>query len=445
MNIGKYFGTDGIRGKVGEFPITPDFFLKFGFILGNLLFRHSRKKVIVGIDTRKSSFALEAALNSGLSTSGVSVISLGRISTPAVGYLTKLLKLELGIIISASHNLFQDNGIKLFFKNGVKISSKLKKIENSLGKPFSFKNLSNFSSIKRAYSIHKKYITFCKSLFPRCFSLKNFKIVLDCANGSTYKIAPKIFRDFGARLRVIFASPNGYNINKNCGSVNTNNLKNIVLLEKADFGLALDGDGDRVIMIDHLGNKVDGDKILYILAKFYLFRHFKKEGVVVTKMSNRGLLIGLKKLGIPFAISKVGDVNVIKKLKDKNWRFGAESSGHVIMLDKLPFCDGIVTSLQIIKIMIDYRMNLFELCSEIRFFPFVMINIKFERQNYLLKYEKIRILIFKYQNILSKFGRIYLRESGTETCFRIIVEDEDKNVVKYISDQIKEKVKHIGI
>ncbi|XBC40593.1 MAG: phosphoglucosamine mutase [Buchnera aphidicola (Nurudea yanoniella)] len=438
MNFIKYFGTDGIRGKVGKFPITPDFFFKLGFVIGCLFFKEHKKKVIVGIDTRKSSFILELALNSGLSASGVSVISTGSIPTPAIGYLTGFFNLELGIVISASHNLFQDNGIKFFLKNGIKLSSRIeKKIENALNKPISFQNVLYSASVIRIFHAQRQYIIFCKSVFPKYFNLRNFKIVLDCANGSTYKIAPEIFKDFGANLIIISASPDGYNINKNCGSVYINNLKNLVLSEKADVGLALDGDGDRMIMVDHLGNKVDGDKILYILAKFCLHRESKQEGVVTTIMSNRGLLIELKKLGIPFFVSNVGDVNIIKKLREKNWRFGAESSGHVAMLDKSFCCDGIITSLKIMEVMMDYNMSLFQLCSGVKFFPQKIINIDFEKRDYFFKYRAMQFLISKYKGMLSKFGRIYFRRSGTEECFRIIVEDENEKIVNYISDKIK--------
>ncbi|XBC44195.1 MAG: phosphoglucosamine mutase [Buchnera aphidicola (Schlechtendalia peitan)] len=438
MSVTKYFGTDGIRGRVSIFPITPSFFFKFGVIIGRLLFKNSFKRVIVGTDTRISSYMLELALNSGLSASGVLVMSVGIISTPAIGYLTRSLNLEVGIVISASHNLFWDNGIKLFVKGGKKASSILeKRIEKELDKPMFHKYTTHFSEIKKISFAHKKYINFCKSTLPSNFSLRNFKIVLDCANGSTYKIAPKIFRDFGANLIVTATSPNGYNINKNCGVVDIEHLKRLVLSKKADIGLAFDGDGDRIIMIDHFGNTVNGDHILYILAKFYLYRKNKQEGVVGTVMSNNGLLIALKKLGIPFIKTKVGDKNIIKKLKEKNWTLGAESSGHVIMMNKSSICDGVITSLQIIKVMIATHSSLFQLYSGIKLFPQEIVNINFSNKNSIYKYKKIQYTFLKYKNMLGKFGKILLRKSGTESCFRVIVEHKNSNVVTFISNKFK--------
>ncbi|XBC38012.1 MAG: phosphoglucosamine mutase [Buchnera aphidicola (Floraphis meitanensis)] len=444
MNVKKYFGTDGIRGKVGIFPITPDFFLKFGFVIGRLLFKNNSKKVIVGTDTRISNCMLESALNSGLSASGISVISIGIISTPAIGYLTRLLKLEVGIVISASHNSFKDNGIKLFLKKGVKLSIILEKeIERELEKPTFFCNISHSASIKKDKNIYKEYIKFCKSTIPFYFNLKSFKIVLDCANGATYRIAPKIFRDLGANLVTISVVPNGYNINKNCGSTNISNLKLRVLSEKADIGLAFDGDGDRVIMVDHLGNKVNGDQMLYVLAKFYLYHKIHNEGVVGTVMSNNGLLVALKKIGIPFIKTNVGDRNIIRKLQKKQWRLGAESSGHVIILDMSPIVDGIITGLQIIKVMLNTQMSLFQLCSEINLFPQVIINVDAGRKNDFDKYRKIQTILPKYKNMLGEFGRIFLRKSGTESCFRILVEDQNKSIVTFISNNLKKHLNYM--
>ncbi|XBC37499.1 MAG: phosphoglucosamine mutase [Buchnera aphidicola (Meitanaphis microgallis)] len=439
MNFEKCFGTDGIRGRVGKFPITPEFFLKFGVIIGQLLFKSSCKKVVVGIDTRISSYMLESALNSGFSSAGVVVISVGIIPTPAIGYLIKLLKLEVGIMISASHNLFRDNGIKLFLKDGIKASVILeKKLEKEFKKPISYLNMVHVASKEIIYCAHDaKYIKFCKSTLSKNFSLKRFKIVLDCANGSTYKVAPRIFRDLKANLIVIFASPNGYNINKRCGSTDISNLKKMVLFEQADIGLAFDGDGDRVIMVDHLGNKVDGDQILYILAKFNLcHKASKKEGVVGTVMSNNGLLIALKELNVPFVKVDVGDKNIIKKLKEKKWRFGAESSGHVIILNKSSVCDGIITSLQVIEIMIKTNMNLYQLCSGIILLPQKIVNICFDKANSSIKYKKIKVEISKYKNMLGRFGRMFIRRSGTELCFRIMIEDRNYSIVQFIFSKL---------
>lgn len=438
MNFKRYFGTDGIRGRVGKCPITPHFFLKLGIVIGKILFKNDFKRTIVGVDTRISSRMLESALNAGLSYSGILVMSTGIISTPAIGYLTKLLKLEVGIVISASHNFFEDNGIKLFLKGGVKLPISLERdIEKALRKPISFWDISHVSSITRISNAHLEYIKFCKSLFPINFNLKNFKIVLDCANGSTYKIAPKIFKHFSANLITTATCPDGYNINKSCGSMDVRNLQKIVLSEQADVGLALDGDGDRIIMIDHLGNKIDGDQILYILAKFYLYYQKKTEGVVGTIMSNNGLLVALKKLNVPFIKVDVGDKNIIQKLRQKKWRFGAENSGHIVILDSSPVCDGIIASLQILKVMMNTRTSLFQLCSEIKLLPRIIINVYFDKKNICIKYKKIKVLFFNYVSMLGPLGRIFFRKSGTEQCFRVIIEDENESIVTFISDQFK--------
>ncbi|MBK4765295.1 MAG: phosphoglucosamine mutase, partial [Pantoea sp. Brub] len=308
MSNCKYFGTDGIRGTVGEPPITPDFVLKLGWASGKVLSRHGSKKIIIGKDTRISGYMLESALEAGLSAAGLSAAFTGPMPTPAIAYLTRTFRAEAGIVISASHNPFHDNGIKFFSSEGIKLPDNVEKaIELEIEKPISCVHSTYLGRASRIVDAAGRYIEFCKSTFPNQLNLNNLKIVVDCANGATYHIAPKVLSELGANVITIAAKPNGININENCGVTNIKYLQKIVLSEKADIGLAYDGDGDRVIMIDHLGNKVNGDQILYIIAYEDLRMGNLKGGVVGTLMSNMGLELAFKKLGIPFVRAEVGD------------------------------------------------------------------------------------------------------------------------------------------
>ncbi|AAO27063.1 putative phosphoglucosamine mutase [Buchnera aphidicola str. Bp (Baizongia pistaciae)] len=419
----KYFGTDGIRGVVGKTPITADFFFKLGAVIGKILYFYDVKKIIIGRDTRLSSYMLEEALQFGLSLVGVSVISVGVLPTPAISYFTKLFNLEVGVVISASHNQFRDNGIKFFVKNGVKLSAKFeRRIEKQLNKTIILKQFVDLGHISYKRALQQKYINFCISTLPNNFRLNNFKIVLDCANGSTYELAPIIFRELGANVVLMSAAPNGLNINDKCGTTDLQEIQRLVLSEKADLGISFDGDGDRVIMIDHFGNSVNGDQILYILAKNYKKNKKLRGGVVGTKMSNGGLSLALSKIGIPFITVNIGDRYIFKKLKEKQWRLGAESSGHVILLDYAPVGDGIITSLQILKIIFDENSTLKSLCSDIHMLPQIIINIKNNIDISFLKNFKIQSVLSKYKDFLGKYSRIMLRLSGTEKCIRIMIE-----------------------
>lgn len=389
------------------------------------MFFRNLKKIILGRDTRISGYMLQSSFQSGLFLSGVSVISAGIIPTPAISYFTRLFNLEVGVIISASHNQFMDNGIKFFIKDGIKLSIQLeKKIEQELSrKKFQKKSL-YLSYISHVNNLKQQYINFCKSTLPHNFSLRKIKIVLDCANGSTFIVAPKIFRDLDANVIPIFISPNGYNINKKCGAVDVRVLQKAVLLEKADLGIAFDGDGDRVIMIDHVGNKVNGDQILYILAKYYHENERLKGGVVSTHMSNGGLFLALKKIGIPLITVNVGDRCVIEKLQEKKWVLGAESSGHIVLLDYLPVCDGIIASLQILKIILNKNSSLQRLCIDVKLLPQIIINITEYKDINFLKNFKIQSVLSTHQDFLGKYSRVILRLSGTEKCIRIMVEGD---------------------
>ncbi|MGL5501371.1 MAG: phosphoglucosamine mutase, partial [Plesiomonas shigelloides] len=331
MSKRKYFGTDGIRGTVGQAPITPDFVLKLGWAAGKVLARHGSRKVLIGKDTRISGYMLESALEAGLAAAGLSAAFTGPMPTPAVAYLTRTFRAEAGIVISASHNPYDDNGIKFFSIDGTKLPDEVEEaIEAEMEKPLTCVSSAELGRASRITDAAGRYIEFCKSCFPNALSLSGLKIVVDCANGATYHIAPNVLRELGAEVITIGCEPDGMNINEKCGATDTKALQARVLAEKADVGMALDGDGDRLMMVDHLGNVVDGDQILYIMAREALRSGNLKGGAVGTLMSNMGLEIALKQLGIPFSRAKVGDRYVLEMMLEKGWRLGAENSGHVI-------------------------------------------------------------------------------------------------------------------
>lgn len=439
-----YFGTDGIRGKIGKKPITPDFILKLGWAAGKILAKNGSRKIIIGTDTRISSCILKSALEAGISSAGASAVFIGIMPTPGVAYLTRIFFAEAGIVISASHNSFHYNGIKFFSIKGVKISDHLEKsIELTMKKKISCVNsfqLGKKIKIKNAESL---YINFCKSKFSENLNLKRLKIVLDCAHGSTYNIAPTVLKDLGAHVIKINCNPNGININQNCGTTDTRMLISKVLLEQADLGIAFDGDGDRILMVDHLGNIVNGDHILYIIAKDKLYKKKNCCGVVGTIMSNIGLEIALNKLGIPFIRTKIGDKYILKKLKEKNWIFGAENCGHVILLNKSTTGDAIIACLQVLNIMIKNHMSLNYLCKDINFFPQSIINVKFNIKKNPLENNIVKKVVHYVKNKLSGHGRVLIRKSGTEPFIRIMVEGEDKKQVFFLAKYIANVIKSI--
>ncbi|QCI16049.1 phosphoglucosamine mutase [Buchnera aphidicola] len=442
MTFLQYFKTDGIRGKLGKNPITPNFLLKLGWAIGTVLGKNKTKKIILGRDTRISGCMLQSILEFGILSTGSSTLLADCIPTSAVSFFTKFLNASAGIVISGSHNLFYDNGIKIFYKNGIKLTKKIEfSIEKEIKKNFSYSDSINFGSSNKILDPEHKYIEFCKNTFPKHLNLSNFTIVLDCANGSTFNVAPKIFQDLGAKVITVSITPNGVNINKNSGSTNTLTLKKLVLLEKADIGLAFDGDGDRVIMIDHLGNEINGDQIIYIIAKEYENLNKLKGGVVGTSMTNMGVIIGLKNLGIPFYAAEIGDRNVYKKMIKKKSIIGAEQSGHIILLDKHSTGDGIIASLEILLIMLNNNMSLYYLSNQIKLFPQVVLNVFLKRDTNLEKSSIIKKIIFKSKNILGKNSRILLRKSGTEPYIRIMVEGENYIKVHKIAYDIADSVK----
>ena len=444
MSNRKYFGTDGIRGKVGEAPITPDFVLKLGWAAGKVLARHGSRKVLIGKDTRISGYMLESALEAGLAAAGLSAACTGPMPTPAIAYLTRTFRAEAGIVISASHNPFDDNGIKFFSAEGTKLPDEVEEaIELEMEKPLTCVESAELGRASRIVDAAGRYIEFCKGSFPSELSLNGLKIVVDCANGATYHIAPNVLRELGATVIAIATQPDGMNINKECGATDLRMLQQRVLAEKADIGLAYDGDGDRIMMVDHLGEKVDGDQILYIIAREGLRQGQLRGGVVGTLMSNMGLELALKQLGIPFARAKVGDRYVLEKMQEKNWRLGAENSGHVILLDKTTTGDGIVASLQVLTAMVRNHMSLHDLCSGMKMLPQVLVNVRFSGTGDPLEDEAVKSVTAEVEKTLSGRGRVLLRKSGTEPLIRVMVEGENEAQVTELAHRIAEQVKAV--
>lgn len=441
----KYFGTDGIRGKVGEHPITPDFVLKLGWAAGKVLARHGSRKIIIGKDTRISGYMLESALEAGLAAAGLSASFTGPMPTPAVAYLTRTFRAEAGIVISASHNPFDDNGIKFFSIDGTKLPDAVEEaIEAEMEKPLTCVTSAELGKASRINDAAGRYIEFCKGGFPSELSLSSLKIVVDCANGATYHIAPSVLRELGATVITIGCEPDGMNINEKCGATDVQALQERVLAEKADLGIAFDGDGDRVIMVDHLGNRVDGDQIMYIIAREALRKGQLKGGVVGTLMSNMGLELALKQLGIPFARAKVGDRYVLEKMNELDWTIGAENSGHVILLDKTTTGDGIVAGLQVLAAVVRNQMSLHDLCSGMRLLPQILVNVRFSGKHDPLATEDVKQATLEAEEALAGRGRVLLRKSGTEPLIRVMVEGEDEQQVLALANRIADAVKAAG-
>ena len=442
MSNRKYFGTDGIRGKVGEYPITPDFALKLGWAAGRVLAKDGVKKVIIGKDTRISGYMLESALEAGFASAGVAAAFTGPMPTPAIAYLTRTFRADAGVVISASHNPFYDNGIKFFSNEGRKLDDAIElEIEAQLEKEIDCVESKQLGRASRITDAAGRYIEFCKSTFDHDLSLSGLKIVVDCANGATYHIAPKVLRELGAKVIKIGCDPDGVNINENCGATDVKALTEQVINEKADLGFALDGDGDRIIMVDHKGNKIDGDLIIYIIAREALRQGQLKGGVVGTLMSNMGLEIALKNLGIPFVRAKVGDRYVLEMLVEKNWRLGAENSGHVLLLDKTTTGDGIVAGLQVLAAMVRNNMSLADLCSGMTMLPQILINVRFSGKHDPLTNPEVKSAIEQAEQQLVNNGRVLIRKSGTEPLIRVMVEGSNQSQVQQLAEQIANAVK----
>lgn len=438
----KYFGTDGVRGKVGTYPITPDFALKLGWAAGKVLASQGSKMVLIGKDTRISGYMLESALEAGLAAAGLSAAFTGPMPTPAIAYLTRTFRAEAGIVISASHNPYYDNGIKFFSAKGTKLPDEIEEaIEAMLEQPMDCVESAELGKASRINDAAGRYIEFCKGTFPAHLGLEGYKIVVDCANGATYHIAPNVLRELGAEVIEIGTDPNGLNINEKCGATDVTTLQAKVVEMKADVGLAYDGDGDRIMMVDHLGNKVDGDQILFIIAREALRSGQLKGGIVGTLMSNMSLEIALKMLGVPFLRANVGDRYVLEKMVENDWTLGGENSGHIIIADKNTTGDGIVASLAVLAAMAQHKLSLNELASAVKLFPQVLINVRFAGGDNPLESDAVKSVAADVEKRLEGKGRILLRKSGTEPLIRVMVECQDATLAQQCAEEIAEAVK----
>ncbi|MCH7815782.1 MAG: phosphoglucosamine mutase [Proteobacteria bacterium] len=439
----KYFGTDGIRGTVGTPPITPDFMLKLGWAAGKVFARegNGHNKILIGKDTRISGYMFEAALEAGVTAAGVNISLLGPMPTPAVAYLTRTLRAQAGIVISASHNSFEDNGIKFFSSEGTKLADEVEyAIEEQLAKTVSTVTSQSLGKATRINDAAGRYIEFCKSTVGSSLKFNGLKIVVDCAHGSTYHIAPNVFEELGAKVKAIGVSPDGLNINEHSGSTSPQILAETVLAEQADLGIAFDGDGDRLIMVNHLGNIVDGDEILYVIARDRRRQNIDFGGVVGTQMSNLGLELALDALDVPFVRSAVGDRYVMKEMLARGWNLGGESSGHIICLDVTTTGDGIVSALQALAAIVNSEQPLADLTSKMRKLPQSMINVKIGTAVDIATNNNIQSAVTDVESQLGKNGRVLLRPSGTEPVLRVMVEGEDLDLVDRLAQELSEVV-----
>ncbi|OAI18794.1 phosphoglucosamine mutase [Methylomonas lenta] len=438
----KYFGTDGIRGKVGDYPITADFMLKLGWATGRVFAKEGSGFVIVGKDTRISGYMFESALEAGLSAAGVDTRMLGPMPTPGVAYLTRTLRAKAGIVISASHNPYYDNGIKFFSVNGTKLPDDLEhQIEQYIDAPMTTVESAKLGKAKRIGDAAGRYIEFCKSTVPPHLDFKGMRIVIDCANGATYHIAPHVFSEVGAEVVTIGADPDGLNINDECGATSPEALAAKVWEYRADLGIALDGDGDRIIMVDHKGEIVDGDELIYIIAKSRLEEGKLHGPVVGTLMTNLGMEHGLKALGVQLFRANVGDRYVMELLAEKKGMLGGEGSGHIICLDKTTTGDGIVSALQVLAEMQRTGKSLHELKSGMKKYPQVLINIRTEIKVKLDEIESIKKAVEAVEKKLGDKGRVLLRSSGTEPLVRVMVEGVNEDDVNKYANQLANDVR----
>lgn len=441
MTERKYFGTDGIRGEVGQFPITPEFVLKLGWAAGKVFAQAGRGKVLIGKDTRISGYMFESALESGLSAAGVSVGLLGPMPTPAIAYLTRTFYAQAGIVISASHNPYHDNGIKFFSAEGTKLPDAVElEIESFLEKEMTTVASAQLGKATRVVDAPGRYIEFCKSTVPYGMNFNGLRIVVDCADGATYNIAPKVFSELGADVLEIGVSPDGLNINENSGSTKPALLQKIVLAEKADLGIAFDGDGDRLIMVDSEGDVIDGDEILFMIARAYHQSGCLNGGVVGTVMSNLGLELAFADLKIPFVRTSVGDRYVVEELRRLNWCLGGESSGHIVCRDVTSTGDGIVSALQVLVAMQQRGESLRECKNGMHKCPQRMINVKMTERKNVVDLPIVQQAVKAAEVQLAGKGRVLLRASGTEPLVRVMVEGEDEKLVESVVNTLAEVV-----
>ena len=426
----KYFGTDGIRGEVGSDTINPEFVLKLGWAVGQVLAQKGKRKVVIGKDTRISGYMFESALQAGLSAAGVNVRLLGPMPTPAIAYLTRTLHASAGIVISASHNAHQDNGIKFFSAEGTKLPDAVEEeIEKKIDEKMTTVDSSQLGKALRIGDAGGRYIEYCKSTVPMDLELRGLKIVVDCAHGATYFVGPSVLKELGAEVLAMGVKPDGLNINKDCGSTSPAMLKEEVINRKADLGIGFDGDGDRLVMVDEKGEILDGDELIFIIAQSRKRTGQLKGGVVGTVMSNLGMEIALKENGIEFDRAKVGDRYVIEKLKENGWLIGGESSGHIICLDKSTTGDGIVSALQVLEAMKATNKSLHELKIGMNKYPQTMINVRIKEKVDVDANSVIQKAVAEAEASLADSGRVLLRPSGTEPLIRVMVEGKDADVV----------------
>ncbi|RKG41676.1 MULTISPECIES: phosphoglucosamine mutase [Acinetobacter] len=437
-----YFGTDGIRGKFGELPITPEFALKLGFAAGKVLKRTSKKSkpiVVLGKDTRLSGYILEAALQAGLNAAGVYVHLLGPLPTPAIAHLTRALHASLGIVISASHNPYFDNGIKFFSSEGKKLPDELQDaINQEIELDMVIEDTANLGKSVRVNDANGRYIEFCKSTFPYHLDLSHLKIVVDCANGAAYSVGPSVYRELGAKVIALYNEPTGLNINENCGSTHPENLQKAVIEHGADVGIAFDGDADRVIMVDKNGEQITGDHILYILATQGTH---KPAGIVGTVMSNMALEIALDKAEVPFVRAKVGDRYVLQALDNNKWVTGGEPSGHILTLDKSTTGDAIIASLQVLTVMVEQQKALDELVAGFKLLPNVLVNVRLEA---MFDPYAVPALVTEFEKAEAQLkgrGRLLIRKSGTEPVIRVMVEGDDLAEVTALAHHLADAVR----
>lgn len=442
----KYFGTDGIRGRVGAEPITPDFCLRLGWAAGKVFSKHGRGHVLIGKDTRISGYMLESVLESGLSSAGASVSLLGPMPTPAVAYLTRTLRADAGIVISASHNPYYDNGIKFFDRDGNKLGDDVElEIEAHLDHTMTCVESDQIGKALRVQDAAGRYIEFCKASVPRGFSLKGLRIALDCANGATYHVAPGVFEELGADVFPFANHPNGTNINAECGATHPHALVEKVREHRADVGIAFDGDGDRVIMVDSTGRILDGDELIYIIASHRREAGTLRGGVVGTVMTNLGLEQALARKGIEFARAKVGDRHVLEELRARDWEVGGESSGHVLCLDLASTGDAIVAALQVLLPVVQQQRSLTELVCGLSKLPQVMINVRTRAAPAVVAiHPTLKAAVAEHEAQLGERGRVLVRPSGTEPVVRVMVEGCDEQEVRQIAETLGQTAAAIG-
>ena len=437
----KYFGTDGIRGRVGDFPITPEFMLKLGWAAGMAFRKQGKCRILIGKDTRISGYMFESALEAGLSAAGADVMLLGPMPTPAIAYLTRTFHAEAGIVISASHNPHHDNGIKFFSGQGTKLPDEIElMIEELLDQPMTVVESEQLGKVSRINDAAGRYIEFCKSSVPSSTDFAGLKIVVDCAHGAAYKVAPSVFRELGAQVTVLSAQPNGLNINDNCGSTHVEALQAEVLAQQADLGIAFDGDADRVLMVDHSGAVVDGDELLFFIARDLLERGKLQGGVVGTLMSNLGLELALADLGIPFVRAKVGDRYVIAELLSRNWQLGGENSGHLVCFQHTTTGDAIIAALQVLMALKRREQTLGEARLGMQKCPQVLVNVRFAGGVDPLEHPAVQQASARVTEQMAGRGRVLLRKSGTEPLVRVMVEGDDEGQVRGYADELAKVV-----